>query len=87
MAPTKTEIEQQIQHLSGAVEKYSEKLIGASENLQHLIDEFAGSLKTGKKKALPAIKNLLLEFEIWLLKRQLKRVEDKIQREYSKMKE
>ena len=83
MTPTKTEIEQQIQNLSETVEKYGEKLIGASENLQHLIDEFTRTLKTGKKKALPKIKNVLLEFEIWLLKRQLKRIEDRIQREYS----
>ena len=87
MTPTKTEVERQVQNLSETVEKYGEKLIGASENLQHLIDEFTRSLKSGKKKVLPTIKNMLLEFEIRLLKRQLKRVENKIQREYSKVKE
>ena len=87
MTPTKSEIEQQIQNLSETVEKYGEKLIGSSENLQNLIDEFARFLKSGKRKALPTIKNIWLEFEIWLLKRQLKRVKDRIQREYSKVKE
>jgi len=86
MVHKKSEIEKQIHALAEKIDIYGEKLTDTSTALKYVTKGLTQSLKTRKAKALPAVKELLLQVEIWMLKKQLKSVEDEIRREYSKIK-